>query len=74
MTVFVQSTHKGKLNLKIQVDTTRCVYIGLCTCWTTEQSVFVFRQSKFISFLKRSGMLWDSPTLNSMGKKGLFIW
>ena len=54
MTVFVQSTHKGKLNLKIQVEyTSRCMYIGLYTGWTTEESVFDFRQVKFISSLKR---------------------
>lgn len=74
MTVFVQSTHKGKLNLKIQVGyTSRYMYIGLFTDWTTKESVFDFRHPKFISSLKRSEVLLDSPTLIAMGKKGLFM-
>jgi hypothetical protein len=74
MILFVQSTHKEKLNLKIQVEyTIICMYIGLYTGWTTEESVFDFRQTKFVPSLKRSELLWDSPALNAMGKKGLFI-
>jgi hypothetical protein len=53
--------------------TSRFLYIGLYTGWTTEESVFDFRQPKFISSLKRSEVLWDSPTFNVIGKKGLFI-
>jgi len=74
MTAFVKSTHKEKLNLKIQVGyTSRCMYIGLYMGWTSEESVFDFRQPKFVSSLKRSELLWDSPTLNAMGKKRFFI-